>query len=427
MSKMTWAEQIENASEEQQHRMGFGPFLVHLGNLTTTLDLTRTPRSDRVPSPWPVGPAPGWLKRRLDDDWSVTAWCALGGEWVFRAPVPGAKHVLRISGDSSPARRASISQRLHDPFQLVAAGEAFAFCDDLFVIPDNSFHMNSFKFHVPGREPLSLLMGFRGHARQYPEVITPGVYRAHRQPNDQTDRRYKRKARVGANLVKQAVFEMQNVALSNVQARGVLQHYGIIGPTDILDLTYDINIAKWFALNVWDQESARHRPKRFVEHDDHDKAFDEYSVIYMVVVRAIGIEVARELAETLANLGRLTFAPWDGSNFDEQENVQLPPRNLSPLWSTRAKRQSGFGLLGVGPQDDDGWGSVLGIYEHAFHPVFSPNGWDRIGGPSLSLDGNSYRWDDDTSGLSEFALPEDDDCIRWIRANFDELGPRLGL
>lgn len=429
MSGVTWAEQIVTASEEQQHKMGFGPFFVHLGQLSTLLDsITRSrhPNVTTPPFPWPIAPAPGWLTHRLNDDWSLTAWCALGGEWIFDAPIPGKKHTIHVSSGCNLDRRANIAQRSRDPLQLIAAGEAFAFCDDLFIIPDESFVMNSYRHDFPDRDPLSLFLGFRGHPCQYPEIITPGVFRAHNKPNEDREQRYRRKVCIASNLVKQAIFERENKALTNVQARGVLQHYGIIGATDVLDLTYDVNVAKWFALNVWDQATGSYRQKRFVE-DDLDKAYDEHSLVYTVVVRAIGMDVAPEFAEELANYGRLTFAAWSGGSLAREASIMLPPRNLSPLWSPRAERQSGFGLLGIGPRDYDGWGSVLAIYEHAFHPIFSANGWDRIGGPVLSINGKNFNWDDDTSVLSGHVLPEDDETIKWIRTKFSDLNRRFNL
>lgn len=46
--------------------------------------------------------------------------------------------------------------------------------------------------------------------------------------------------------------------------------------------------------------------------------------------------------------GKAQFAPTNS-----------PPRNISPLWSERPDRQSGFGLLGVGHDENDQWGSIL--------------------------------------------------------------------
>jgi FRG domain len=348
-----------------------------------------------------------------------------GGDWIFRRSTPD-KTKIHIPSTYADERRASIVARLKEPLQLIATGDAFSFCDSLFVIPDESFVMNSYQCHVDGREPLDVFLGFRGHAYQYPEVITPGIYREHNKPDEESARRYSRKVRVAANVVKQAVFEQENIVLTNVQARGVLQHYGIIGPTDVLDLSYDVNVAKWFALNVWEQAAGGYRRKQFLVHDDADKAYDEWSIVYTVVARAIATQMDPGLVDYIARFGRLTFRAWAEDRV-ALPPASLPPRNLSPLWSTRAERQAGFGLLGVGPGDDDGWGSVLGIHEHCFHPTFSPDGWDRIGGPSLTLGGTTYLWNEDTSPLSHHTLPEDDDCIRWIRQNVRDLETRLTL
>ncbi|MGH2359428.1 MAG: FRG domain-containing protein [bacterium] len=408
--------------------MGFGPFFVHLGHLVTGLEtLIRTPKSAAgVPAPWPIAPAPGWFTHRLDEDWSITAWCALGGEWIFRESTSDKKRIVHIAPTCAPERRASIVERLSQPPSLLAAGEVFSFCDSLFVIPEESFVMNSYRCHVAGREPLGVFLGFRGHARQYPEVITPSIYRAHNKPDDESAGRYRRRVRVAANVVKQGVFEQENVVLTNVQARGVLQHYGIIGSTDVLDLSYDVNVAKWFALNVWDRAAGCYRQKSFDEHQDADKAHDEVSLVYTVVVRQIATQVDPSNVAELEKFGRLTLRGRGGEPVAEPL-ASLPARNVFPLWSTRAERQAGFGLLGVGPRDDDAWGSVLGIYEHCFHPTFFPDGWDRIGGASLTLGGRTYQWDENTSALSHHTLPDDDDCIRWIRANVVDLETRLNL
>jgi len=396
----------------------------------------RTPNAINVPAPWPIAPAPGWLTTPIDDKKSIALWCALGGDWVFRSPEPDKKRTVFISPTCAPERRDRILTKVGslNPFELlemVGSEDAFAFCDSFFVIPDKSYVMNSWIYHPVGREPLSVFLGFRGHPKRYPEIISPGIYRMHNHPDDESIRLFRRKIRVAANVVEQGVFEHVNQVLSNVQARGVLQHYGIIGPTDVTGLSYDVNVAKWFALNEWDHVTGAYRMKRFLEHADADKAYDECSNVYTVIVRAIGTWLEPDMVAEMAELHNATLQPRVVQGPEETDKAstleQISVRNLSPLWSARAERQAGFGLVGTGPRDDDAWGSVLGIYEHSFHPTFCPDGWDRIGGPALTLGGSSQKWDEDTSTLADYALPRDDECIRWIRRNVRELEGRLNL
>jgi hypothetical protein len=430
MTSITWAEQIESARDEQRRNMGFGPFLVHIGCLATPMELIIRETGDGAS--WPVAPAPGWLKHRLEDASTTEMWCGHGGEWIFQPQSDGKRRRVHIPNSCDAKRRAMISNMLiqRPPLQLIAGGEAFSFCDSLFVIPEQSFELNSFRYHTPDREPLIVFIGYRGHTRPYSEVVTPGIYRAQNQPNAASVSRYEDLARISENVVKQAFFERQNRILSKVQARGVLQHYGIIGATDVLDLTYDVNVAKWFASNVWDSDKRSYRTKTFVEHDDADKAYDECSIVYTVLARAIGTLVEEQLANELMAFEHTTLVPWEGHRLEHVANdklVQMPPQNLSPLVSPRAHLQSGFGLIGIGAQESDKWGSVLGIFEHCFHPTFAPEGWDRIGGASIVLGNTCYNWDEVTDHLQELTLPEDDECIGWIRKQVADLRNRFKL
>ena len=63
-----------------------------------------------------------------------------------------------------------------------------------------------------------------------------------------------------------------------------MQHHYLIGPTDLLDLTFDANVAKWFALNEWTGDG-EYRPKQFVAVHSEEEALRSASRILMVVVR----------------------------------------------------------------------------------------------------------------------------------------------
>jgi hypothetical protein len=426
-----WAEAIERASPAERARMGFGPYHVepegHLGLFLETIDRTPKPGAD-VPPRWPIGRAPGWQRLRIDEEWSLNVWCALGGEWILHPPDTSRTRSVFFSDCLPDNAETRIHERINNPLELLSSGDAFAFCGSLFILPDSPFVMNSFWFHPKGHEPLGVFVGFRGHTKPYAEVITPGVFRAMNNPTEENCKLYSTKARIARNVTKQIMYETENIILTQVQAGGILQHYGIIGPTDILDLSYDVNIAKWFALNVWDRDKRAYTPKLFREHSDGGKGHDECSIIYTVMVRVVGTQLDPTIVQDFLRRSNTSLMPWDLSSSSLVALLTHSlPRNVSPLWSQRPARQSGFGLRGIWPREDDAFGSVLGIVEHRFHPTFAPDGWNRIGGAQVLLDGTRYSWEDDMSRLAPTILPEDNKVIANIRATIQRLFQSLGL
>ncbi len=431
METQLWAEQVEQASPVQRTRMTFGPFSVlsdgRLANLSELI--VRSPRpAANLPTPWPLGLAPGWLTVPIDKEWSHKAWCALGGEWVFEPLDSAQTRQVIISDQLTAERKSQIAERLAQPLELLNCGDAFAFCGKLFILPENPFLLNSFTYHPKDYESLDVFVGYRGHTEPYPEIITPGIYRKHNNQTAEVQTQYRRRSRVADNVVKQLVYEAENIVLTNVQARGILQHYEVIGPTDMLDLSYDVNVAKWFSLNLWDGNSRKYVSKKFLHDADPDEAYNECSVVYTVIVRVIATELDPKIMADLQRRSGIRMMPWTSTNSaSDFSHVICPPRNISPLWSQRPSRQSGFGLLGIGPDEKDVRGSVLGIVEHRFHPTFSPDGWNRIGGQQLSIDGTPYSWNDDMSSLARYILPEDNEVISRIRSSVAHLLQKFGL
>lgn len=432
-NRKLWAEAIENASQSHRASMGFRPFFVNpeTGHLMTLLEgIYRNPiPQSGLPTPWPIGRAPGWFKVQLRGEWTDLCWCALGGEWVFQPPT-SRKHVIVAPSRLSDEARARFEALRSNLPSLVANGEAISFCQMLFLLPDSDFLMNSFKYHPVGYEPLSVFIGFRGHPHPYPEVITPGLFRMVNRPSQERINIYRNKERIACNVARQIVFEEQNVVLTRLHAAGLLQHYDIIGLTDILDLSYDINVAKWFSLNERDSAKARYVPKTFVENNDRNRAYNEFSVVYKVFARALTTPLSPDVVSEIQQFDGTRLKPLNQADPETSPELTMKEslsRNLSPLWSERPTRQSGFGLHGVGPEDDDAWGSVLGIVEYRFHPTFAPNGWDPIGGPQMSLFGSQYRYNDDTSGLASKILPEDDAIVTLIREAVKNLLHAKGL
>jgi hypothetical protein len=52
-------------------------------------------------------------------------------------------------------------------------------------------------------------------------------------PSQEKINTYRNKERIACNVARQIVFEEQNVVLTRLQAAGLLQHYNIIGLTDV--------------------------------------------------------------------------------------------------------------------------------------------------------------------------------------------------
>ena len=381
-----WADEILALSPaERRSTRDFSPFIPdpESGRLSLVNEMIRRERRDG--SEFPIAPSPGWVELAP----GVMLWCPLGAEEV-------------LSGKKLPGRVVSpVSETIDVNYnvilEIVSPGSGFVFCGDLFLLPKiQQYAMNSFTYELKP-EPLDIFIGYRGHTRRYDEILTPGIYRKHTGPSPTAFANYKRRSIYAGNVIKQAFWENETVALDNVRAVGVLQHHGTIGRTDVLDLSYEMNVAKWFALNDWDSENQCYKQKTFSYYSDEEAMLDEASYIYAVVVRALG-----------GTKGPLPVQIHG-------QNVHLLPWNLNPLWSTRPQAQRGFGVWGFGVDDFDKFGAVLSVVEARYHPFGAETGWDHLGGPYLTLDGKTYQAQEDSSPLQELLFPVEEP---WLAGAF---------
>lgn len=391
----SWAQTIAELDAAKRGSATFGPYLVDPdGALRLPIEmLTRS-----GPGTWPVSEAPGWSVLALPDGTDHRQWLPLGSEYFFRGEQPEAAY--------APSSHPVAGKRMGglDALRDVLRGDAFPFASRFFALPRTDYIMNSFVYHPQDMEDLSVFIGYRGHSRRFDEIVTPGIYRKPNAPCRESHDAWIRKSRIACNVLKQRFLETQGKPLTDMEARGILQHHYIIGPTDMLDLSYDLSVAKWFALNTF--ANGRYSKKLFHEKHDIRRATEETVFIYKVVVRAIGsIEVAGEAKRFLTP--GVELKPWDDLiGLDEvPDRTTTAPSNLAPLWSTYPKRQRGFGLRGLMPGELDVFGSILSIREYPFHPVFYAEGWDEIGGPSFEIDGHSYTFEDDSSHQQDHLLP----------------------
>lgn len=318
-------------------RATFGPYLVTPeGSLRLPLEMLRVDGPGR----WPIGEAPGWKTLDLPDGSQHVHWLALGSEYFFRgeqptvAYAPSFHHLAGTRGGGLNALR------------HVLRGEAFAFSGRFFALPEaTQFVMNSFEYHIDDMETLGVFVGFRGHSKRFSEVLTPGLYRAHQNPSKEKHADWMKRSRVASNVLKQRFLEHENKPLTDLEAAGILQHHYIIGPTDVVDLTFDVNVAKWFSLNQF--VDGTYRPKVFRETREPKDAMKEASCVYTVTVRLIGqIELAGEAAKLFTP--GVTLNWWEGlaTPSSEPPKVETPPYNLARFGLSFREGRGVLGFVG---------------------------------------------------------------------------------
>ena len=404
-----WALEILRMSPTERANTGkFSPYCVTPGGSLRLAyeDIRR--KGARV---WPVGRAPGWTKVALSDGSEQRIWLPLGSDFDF-AKVGGA-----------------------DFADLVLHGKAFPFCGHKFVLPEwEKFIMNYTECEVDNMEKLGMFVGYRGQSRQYDEMLAPALYRKHQNTSATKRVEWERRRRIAGNILKQRFLENDHKALTEIETIGILQHYKVIGPTDMLDLSHDLNVAKWFALNE-SVGDGHYRQKKF-DHAHYRTDGRGGSCVYTVAVRVIGmipfedfidgmppdvVESARHVFSGMTfQLWRDFALPGQEAPFHQRRGV--PPWNLAPIWCENAERQRAFGLRGIGPGEVDEYGSILSVTEHLFHPEFHPNGWDGIGGPELMIKNQRFAFDEDSSHMASYLFPE---RLGWLQNTFSEISQTL--
>ncbi len=408
-----WAIEIERMTpSERTNTTRFSPYRVTPdGSLHLPFDGIR---SDG-PQAWPVGRAPGWTTPTLTAEQEYGFWRPLGSEFYFD-PQHATPFTVHVRPEDISRLNSIGSAELRD---LVRRGYAFPFCGRVFVLPDwEEFIMNSMQYHVDGMDRLAVFVGYRGTSKQYKEKLTPGLYRKHT-GSSKSKQTWVLQSRVAGNVLKQRFLENRNKPLTEIESIGILQHHAIIGPTDMLDFSHDLSVAKWFALN--ECHNGTYRQKRFDDPNDDRAGVGNTSCVYIVAARVIPLDV--EDAKQTAH--GVTFELWE--NFGLQPmtpQAAVSAWNIAPIWSERPQRQRAFGLRGIGPGDVDMHGAVLSVTEHLFHPESHANGWDCIGGPEFTLNNQRFTFDENSSHLAEYLFPEKP---KWLTDAFGEIRRVLDL
>jgi hypothetical protein len=86
---------------------------------------------------------------------------------------------------------------------------------------------------------------YRGTSSKYDQPLLPSLYREFRDRIDAL--KYDRLYRFTINIVIESFFDELDTYLTHNEAESIIQHYKILPWTNLIDLTYDINVAKAFA------------------------------------------------------------------------------------------------------------------------------------------------------------------------------------
>ena len=101
--------------------------------------------------------------------------------------------------------------------------------------------------------------------------------------------------------------------------------------------------------------------------------------------------------------------------------LHLLPWNVDLLYvSELPKRQSVFGVADIGPGQFDRYGAVLNVTEYRYHPVAFPDGWEGIGGPTITIHDGIYA--DDSPALFHYFFPGEES---WLQEIIREIPKRL--
>jgi len=224
-------------------------------------------------------------------DYALMIWEAAGLSEILQQ-----KKIRRVvvpEGDEG----SNIPTGWDDVLRLYLSGKAFFYDHDLYILPERRFIFNSFRYECPGAEPLRIFVGYRGHPHPYPLVLTPSVLRDAEQKGH--DRYVQCKEIDAGNLLREAYWRHDSRALQDLEACGILQHHNTIGDADILDLSYEPDVAKLFALS--ELTSSGYEAKSWRDEED-------YSCVYKIVVRVLG---GTDQPIELSHHGSLTVLPFN--------------------------------------------------------------------------------------------------------------------
>ena len=228
---------------------------------------------------------------------------------------------------------------------------------------------------------------YRGQSKRYPTVLTPTLFRNSVFRLTQSSSNGFSKLRTYfRNATREYLYEKTGSIFSFAEAEAFLHHFGLMRTASVVDVTRDVNIAKWFALSRFKntEESLPLRQIYKIKQFDDYYSEHSWSYVYKIIICVPG-------------------KPKIWGLYDELSTIAKRPKN-----------QAGLCIHELYRDDLDPNGAVVSVSEHKYHPKFCPNGWDDINGPNLEFetdDGDISCEATDLSNchsvINDFLFPEE--------------------
>jgi hypothetical protein len=219
-----------------------------------------------------------------------------------------------------------------------------------------------------------IAIGYRGCSQVYKYPFQPGAFR--RPTGDDQAKRFDQFKRFVGNLVTELVWSVWRIALTVNEKESFLQHYYVLPRSYLVDITYDVNIAKAFAC-AKQADRSTHTP-----------------VLYKVA------------------LYNIDYYDWGAAN-------------ISELPIARPQIQRAISLLGLDPRMGDQAGVIVALTEHPFFFTHEGTSWNLFGGPKFRVGNREftgpYLNESEYAELNEMLYPgENPDVVALLTTICDK-------
>lgn len=309
-------------------------------------DLLRMSETERAAIIEQLAAAPdqpgSWIDRLFPPPGEVGFWDV--GERFYRT------RYMRASAFSQPRLPREVAEKcgLRDVpsyWQAVRGGRLVPFLDTSIQFEPPSFDQ-PWAFQpseqLPAyadRFPLRLSVGYRGCSRIYDYPFRPSAFRRFQTAEEAQG--FDRLKKFVSNLIVEFLWCTSQTTINPHESESIIQHYKLLPWTYMVDVSYDVNIAKAFAAST-QAEAAIRTPALYK------------AVLYNMDYYDLG-------ASMIENL------PFQ-----------------------RPRLQKAISLIALNGLMEDPTGVIVALTEHPFYYTHSGTSWDALGGSGFKVGGRSF-------------------------------------